>query len=113
MLPTLGILAKTKKSLAQLIQITLEILTAAIGCIYTDREIMAKIDFVKTESTSHNLGVTEMVCEKVESEYVPRLLVCNIHPLIMMQLKSNNCFKSSMAKLETIKLINVLTLMLI
>ena len=34
---------------------------------------MAKIDFVMTDSTSHNLGIIEMVCEEVESEYVPKL----------------------------------------
>ena len=48
---------------------------------------MAKIDFVMTDSTSHNLGIIEMVWEEVESEYVPSSLVCNIHPLMMMQRK--------------------------
>ena len=57
LLPTLGIFAETKKSLTELIQTILEILSAATGCMYTDSQIMAKIDFVMTDSTSHNLGV--------------------------------------------------------
>ena len=54
---------------------------------------MAKIDFVMTDSTSHNLGVIEMVWEEVESEYVPSSLVCNIHPLMMMQRKVKQLFQ--------------------
>ena len=54
---------------------------------------MAKIDFVMTDSTSHNLGIIEMVWEEVESEYVPSSLVCNIHPLMMMQRKVKQLFQ--------------------
>ena len=57
LLPTLGIFAETKKSLTELIQTTLEILSAATGCMYTGSQIMAKIDFVMTDYTSHSLGV--------------------------------------------------------
>ena len=39
--------------------------------MYTETQIMAKINFVKTDSTSHNLGVIEIACEEIESEYVP------------------------------------------
>ena len=53
--------------------------------MYTESQIMAKIDFVMTDSTSHNVGVIQMVCEEVENEYVPSSLVSNIHPLMMMQ----------------------------
>lgn len=61
MLPTLGIFAKTKKYLAELIQTTLEILSVATWCMYTESQIKAKVGFVKTESTSHNLGVIEIL----------------------------------------------------
>ena len=54
---------------------------------------MAKIDFVMTDSTSHNLGIIEMVWEEVESESVPSSLVCNIHPLMMMQRKVKQLFQ--------------------
>ena len=76
-----------------MIQTTLEILSAATGCVYTESQIMAKIDFVMTDSTSHNVGVIEMVCEEVQSEYVPSFLVCNIHPLMMMQCKVKQLFQ--------------------
>ena len=92
-LPTLGIFTETKKSLTEMIQTTLEILSAATGCMYYESQIMAKIDFVMTDSTSHNLGVIEMVCEEVESEYVPSSLVCNIHPLMMMERKVKQRFQ--------------------
>ena len=48
------------------------------------------VDFV-TVSTSHNL--IEMVCEEVESEHVPSSMVCNIHPLMMMQHKVKQIFQ--------------------
>ena len=83
-LTTLGIFAETKKSLAELIQTTLKILSAATGCMYTESQIMDKIDFIMTNSISHNLGVIKLVCEEVESEYVPSSLMCSIHPLMMM-----------------------------
>ena len=76
-----------------MIQTTLEILSAATGCVYTESQIMAKIDFVMTDSTSHNVGVIEMVCEEVQSEYVPSFLACNIHPLMMMQCKVKQLFQ--------------------
>ena len=76
-----------------MIQTTLEILSTATGCMYTESQIMAKIDFVMTDSTSHNLGVIEMVCEEVESEYIPSSLVCNAHPVMMIQRKVKQLFQ--------------------
>ena len=76
-----------------MIQTALEILSAATGCMYTESQIVAKIDVVMTDSTSHNLGATEMVCEEVESEYVPSFVVCNTHPLMMMQRKVKQLFQ--------------------
>ena len=92
-MPKLWIFAETEKSLAELIQTTLEIPSVATGCMYTESQIMAKIDFVMTDSTSHNLGVIEMVCEEVEIEYIPSSLVCNTHPLMMMQRKVKQLFQ--------------------
>ena len=48
---------------------------------------MNKINFVMTDSTSHNLQVIEEVCEELEVENVPDTLLCNIHPLMMFQGK--------------------------
>ena len=60
--------------------------------MYTESQIMAKIDFVMTDSTSHNLGFIQMVCEEVEN-YVLSSLKCNIHPLMMMQRKGKQLFQ--------------------
>ena len=76
-----------------MIQTTLEISFVATGCMYTESQIMAKIDFVMTDSTSHNLGFIQMVCEEVENEYVLSSLKCNIHPLMMMQRKGKQLFQ--------------------
>ena len=45
--------------------------------MYTERQIMAKIYFVMTDSTLHNLGIIKVVCEEVESEYIPTSVMCN------------------------------------
>ena len=76
-----------------MVQTKLEILSAATECMYTESQIMAKMDFVMTDSISHSLGVIEMVCEEKKSEYVPSSLVCNIHPLMMMQLRVKQLFQ--------------------
>ena len=67
-MPKLWIFAETEKSLAELIQTTLEIPSVATEYMYTESQIMAKIDFVMTDSTSHNVGVIQMVCEELENE---------------------------------------------
>ena len=46
-----------------------------------------------TDSTLHDLGVIEMVCGEVQSEYAPSSLVCNIHPLMIMQRKVKQLFQ--------------------
>ena len=50
MLPTLGIFAEAKKCLAELVQTTLEILSADTGCLYTESQTkLVHLDF-KSES---------------------------------------------------------------
>ena len=66
---------------------TLKILSAASGNKYSPSDILEKISFVMTDSTSHNLNVIEMVCEELAVEYVPKTLLCNAHPLILFQHK--------------------------
>ena len=78
-MPKKWIFAETEKSVAELIQTTLEIPSVATGGMYTESQIMAKIDFVMTDSTSHNVGVIQMVYEEVKNECVPSSLVSNIH----------------------------------
>ena len=62
-------------------------LAAATGWRYTDTDIVEKIDFVMTDSTAHNLGVIEQVCEELEVETIPDSLVCHVHPMMMFQRK--------------------------
>ena len=120
-LPTLGIFAERKRSLAELIQTMLEILSATTGCMYTESQIVdrqngkkAKIDFVMTGFTLHNLRVIEMLYEEDESEYVSSSLVCNIYPLIIVQRKVKQLFQVIHDKTQlTMKVINAFTLMLI
>ena len=84
-LPTFGITTESKNNLKDLQMTTLKLLTAACGHRYTEKDILEKIDFVMTDSTAHNLGVTEMVCKEYEIEKAPPSLVCHIHPLMKFQ----------------------------
>ena len=86
-LPTFGIFTESKESLKDLEVTTLEILSASTGNKYSTQEIFNKISFVMTDSTSHNLGVVEMVATDLETDEVPKTLLCNVHPLMMFQNK--------------------------
>ncbi len=56
---------------------------SSIGYEYTKAEILKKITFVMTDSTAHNIGVMNMVCEDLDLEdQGPKTLLCNIHPLM-------------------------------
>ena len=97
--PTLAIFTETKKSRAELIQTTLEILSAGSGCMYTENQIITLVLF-------------ETVCEEVESEYVPSSLVCNIHRLMKMQRKVKELLQVIYGKIGNNE-INIFTLTLI
>ena len=62
-------------------------LAASIGWKYIEKELVEKIDFVMTDSTSHNLGVIEEVCAELQTDSVPDSLVCHVHPMMMFQRK--------------------------
>ena len=68
---------------------TYRILSAASGGMYSEKDIVDKIDFVVKDSTNHNLGVMEdvLVCNKLNCNCntVPPALVCHVHPLMMFQ----------------------------
>ena len=93
-LPTLGIFTESKKTLTELEITTLEILSASVGRKYSEKEILEKVDFVMTDSTAHNIGVIEEVCEKLECESVPASLICNVHPLMMFQRKVKDFYQA-------------------
>ena len=86
-LPTFGIFTETRESLKDLTVATLEVLSASTGYRYTPSQLLEKISFVMTDSTSHNIGVIDMVCTDLNVEKVPPQLFCNVHPLMIFQNK--------------------------
>ena len=91
-LPTFSIFTESRESLKDLESTTLKILCAAVGYRYTEADILANIDFVMTDSTSHNLNVMESLCDDNGVKH-PKALTCNIHPLMMMQRKVKDIFR--------------------
>ena len=80
-------MTESRETLKDLEITTLKILSAASGNKYSPSDIVEKISFVMTDSTSHNLNVIEMVCEELDVEKVPKTLLCNAHPLLLFQHK--------------------------
>ena len=73
---------------------TLKMLSAATGNKYEPKEIMGKVDFVMTASTSHNITVVKQVCENLNCEKIPSSLVCDYHPLMMFQRKVKELYQT-------------------
>ena len=92
-LPTMGIFTESRESQADLQKTTLCILSASTGNKYTVKEILEHVQFIMTDSTAHNIGVIQKVCEDFESLHVPNSLVCNIHPLMMFQRQVKKVFQ--------------------
>ena len=40
-----------------------------------------------TDSTAHNIGVIQDVCDELETDSIPDSLICHIHPMMMFQRK--------------------------
>jgi hypothetical protein len=55
-LPTMGIFTESQGSLADLQKTKLRILSALTGNRYSEKEILEKIQFIMTDSTTHNIG---------------------------------------------------------
>ena len=64
-----------------------------------------------TDSTAHNIGVTQKVCEKlnVDEADCPKSLLCNIHPLILFQNKLKEFYNEIQQSFGTKKLNNCFT----
>ena len=86
-LPTLSIFTESRKSLEELQITTLKILSAPTGHKYLGEDIFERINFVVTDSTSHNLEVIAMVEKELQVNEIPKTLFCNVHPLMMFQAK--------------------------
>ena len=92
-LPTFSIFTESRESLEELESMTLRILSAACGYKYTEQDLLGRIDFVMTDSTSHNLNVMENVCHRHKVDSIPKQLLCNMHPLLMLQRKVKDVFQ--------------------
>lgn len=86
-LPTVGVFTESRETLAELMKFTLQMLSAASGYKYQEHELLKKVNFIMTDSTSHNLQVVEKVCEDLNVVDVPSQILCNIHPLMLFQRK--------------------------
>ena len=86
-LPTFGVFTESRETLSELVKFTLKILCAAFGYKYKSNELLKKVQFVMTDSTSHNLNVVEQVCEDLDVDEVPSTMLCNVHPLMLFQRK--------------------------
>ena len=84
---------ESKESLKELAIATLKILSAACGGRYSESDILNQVSFVITDSTAHNIGVMDEVCEKLKVESKPSIPICHIHPLLMMQRKVVEAYK--------------------
>ena len=71
----------------------LKILSAASGLKYSEKEIMERVDFVVTDSTQHNMGVIENVCNELKTSSTPDALICHVHPMMMFQNKLKQVFQ--------------------
>ena len=80
-LPTLAISSETRDNLADLKLTVLQLLS--ITSNVSVEALWEKIDFVMGDGTAHNLGVEEIVAEKLEVEHVPGHLLCQVHPSLM------------------------------
>ena len=88
-LPALTITIESHETLKDLELITLRILSASTEYKYSEADINEKNTFIMTDSTRHNIGLIENVCNELEVDKsnCPKTLLCNIHPLMMFQTK--------------------------
>ena len=86
-LPSFGVFTESRETLKDLEIATLKMLAIASFHEFSEQDILRKISFIMTDSTSHNLEVIESVCEELEVEEIPRTLLCNVHPLMLFQGK--------------------------
>ena len=79
--PTLPIAKETRENLAEF-KLTILSILAVCGSV-SKQSIWTKIDFVMTDSVSHNKGVEELVAEALDVDHLPAHLLCNVHPSLM------------------------------
>ena len=79
--PTINISSETRQNLAEL-KLTMLTILAVCGGV-TKEALWEKIDFVMTDSVSHNMMVEDIVSEALDVEHTPEHLLCQVHPSLM------------------------------
>ena len=88
--PTLPIAKETRENLADL---KLTVLSILATCGEVTRQVLwTKVDFVMTDSVSHNKGVEQLVADELEVDHVPSHLLCNVHPSLMFTRETLKLF---------------------
>ena len=80
-LPTLAISSETRENLADLKLTILQLLSITSGV--SVEALWGRIDFVMGDGTAHNMGVEDIVAEKLDIEHVPGHLLCQVHTALM------------------------------
>ena len=88
--PTLPIAKETRENSANLKLTILSILATCGGV--TRQVLWSKVDFLMTDSVSHNKGVVEIVTEALEVDHLPSHLLCNVHPSLMFVRETHKLF---------------------
>jgi hypothetical protein len=110
-LPTFPIASESRLNLKSLK--ILKLLSAS-NPKYTPKELQEAITFKVTDSTSHNLGVEEMVSLELGTEHIPIQLLCHTHPVLMFVRKTVELFskverKIGPEKIDSSFLVNATT----
>ncbi len=79
----MNIASESRENLALLQETTLHILEAVSNV--QKRTLFEKLDFVMTDSTSHNKEVPELVAENNGAVKIPDHLFSNVHPALMFK----------------------------
>ena len=62
-------------------------MATSCGHRYSTVEIFKKVIFTMTDSTAHNIGVMNLVCDALNVENMPQQPFCNVHPFFMFRNK--------------------------
>ena len=74
---------------------TLKMLSASVGFKYTEKEIYERVHFVMSESTAHNIGISDELCSELNISDDDRTdtLVREAHPLMMCNRGINGIYE--------------------
>jgi hypothetical protein len=93
---------ETRENLAALKVAVLELL-AVCGAVSPD-QLWSLIDFVMTDSVTHNLEVEQIVSKTLETDHVPGHLLCHVHPSLMFGRTMTNTWQETDATIGVSKI---------